>query len=284
MSTSRHSDLPEDLNLRHYSATSALLAIINYYYQIYSRNDLPGLMWGHTDHSTSNYHHFSSSLTWKHLLHKLQHPGTKCNIFAKSFHFSFSKPNVNHHRRPCSLRFLPSDAAERAQRGRCIRVSPLYKVFPAPGASWRAALLDNYPQEYQKSSSKQDNKPTSALPLRQGAAFEPCVSSDSFISALTSVAPQSESVRRSPEGACVEVDGEQEGRSYRAHGQRQHQLEQIPERSPEPCTQQQQRAADAQAVKTCGRNRDKAQSCCRPTPAGKNTRLCNSGKLDLVVR
>lgn len=81
--------------------------------------------------------------------------------------------------------------------------------------------------------------------------------------ALTGVAPQSESVRRSTEGASVEINREQERHDNRTHGQRQHQLEQIPKRSPEPCAQQQQGTADAQAVKTCRGNRDKAKRCCR---------------------
>lgn len=125
-------------------------------------------MWSHAYQSASSYHQFSSSQTWKHLLHKFaklillsQRPGTECNIFAKSFYFSFPKPKENvNHRRPRSQ--VPAFRCGRAQRARCIRVSLLYKVFPLPGASWRARLLDNYPQEYQKSSSKQDNKPTNA--------------------------------------------------------------------------------------------------------------------------
>lgn len=174
------------------------------------------------------------------------------------------------HRRPCSQ--VPAFRCSRAQRGRCIRVNLLYTVFPVPGASWRAPLLDNYPQEYQKSSSKQDNKATNAQcfskELCLNCVFRVTPSSHNEPFALTSVAPQSESVRRSPEGAHVEVDREQERHGNRAHGQRQHQLEQIPKRSPEPCTQQQQHAADAQAVETWGRNTDRARSCCRLTPSG----------------
>lgn len=164
------------------------------------------------------------------------------------------------HRRPCSQ--VAAFRCSRAQCGRSIRVSLLYKVFPVPGASWTASLLDNYPQEYQKSSSKHDNKPTNAqcfsTALRLNCVFRVTPSSHNKPFALTSVAPQSESVRRSPEGACVEVDRQQERHANRTHGQRHHQLEQIPKRSPESCTQQQQHAADAQAVKTWGRSRVEA--------------------------
>lgn len=167
------------------------------------------------------------------------------------------------HCRPRSQ--VPAFRCSRAQRGRSIRVSSLYKVFPVPGASWTAPLLDNYPQEYQKSSSKHDNKPTNApsfsTELRLNCVFPVAPSSHSQPFALTSVAPQSESVRRSPEGARVQVDRQQEGHGNRTQGQRQHELEEKPKRSPESCTQQQQRAADAQAVKTWGRNRDK--ECCK---------------------
>lgn len=55
---------------------------------------------------------------------------------------------------------------------------------------------------------------------------------------------------RSPKGADVEVEGEQERHHYCAHCQRQQQLKQMPQRSPEPQEQHQEHTTDAQAMKT----------------------------------
>lgn len=46
-----------------------------------------------------------------------------------------------------------------------------------------------------------------------------------FVNILTCVASQCESMRRSPEGTDVEVDGEQERQRYCAHSQGQQQVE-----------------------------------------------------------
>lgn len=51
----------------------------------------------------------------------------------------------------------------------------------------------------------------------------------SGINILTCVAPQRESMRRSPEGTDVEVDGEQKRQRYCTHGQRQQQVEHRPQ-------------------------------------------------------
>lgn len=74
-----------------------------------------------------------------------------------------------------------------------------------------------------------------------------------WTSTLTCVAPQSECIRRSEKWADVEVGGQQEWHGYCTHCQRQQQLKQIPETSPEPQKQHQQHTADAQAMKTWGR-------------------------------
>lgn len=53
-----------------------------------------------------------------------------------------------------------------------------------------------------------------------------------FVSGMnipTCVASQCKSMRRSPEGTDVQVDGEQERQRYRAHGQRQQQVEHRPQ-------------------------------------------------------
>lgn len=124
-----------------------------------------------------------------------QPPGTKCNIFANFF---FPSPNRRLHQpaeHESSSSMLSGYCLQMQQStaGRCIRVSLLYKVFSKPGASWRARLLDNYPQEYQKSSSKHDNKPPSAQCFSKAACLN-CVfrvtpSSRNKPFALTSVAP-----------------------------------------------------------------------------------------------
>lgn len=60
---------------------------------------------------------------------------------------------------------------------------------------------------------------------------------ESGMNILTCVASQCESMRRSPEGTDVEVDGEQKRQRYCTHGQRQQQVEHRPQLGSE--TQQQ---------------------------------------------
>lgn len=52
-----------------------------------------------------------------------------------------------------ALRFLPSDAAEHSVAG-VAGSAYLKRVFLMPAGSWRARLLDNYPQEYQNPPPK----------------------------------------------------------------------------------------------------------------------------------
>lgn len=52
---------------------------------------------------------------------------------------------------------------------------------------------------------------------------------ESGVTTLTCVTSQCESMRRSPEGTDVEVDGEQERQHYCTHGQRQQQVEHRPQ-------------------------------------------------------
>lgn len=102
-------------------------------------------------------------------------------------------------------------------------------------------------------------------------------------STLTCVASQSESMRRSPKGADVEVDGEQERHHYCTHRQRQQQLKQMPKRRPEPQKQHQQHAADAQAMKTWEREREK-QTQLAVIARGREISLIETGILKKKIR